>query len=153
MLEKVELVKNEKDTYEVTYVVGTTDEEGSKTTVRRVTFNVKKNHQLLRVGWLHLNRQQQHLQRQHLLLLKLQLKTRRDNLWVQKQQLRLNKGRSGQPYPDMISQSKDWPNKLVPKVGEVTKIRSYYWHPFMQWDQYLQSNLTGVFIAFGFIPR
>ena len=50
MLEKVELVKNEKDTYEVTYVVGTTD-EAQKTTVRRVTFNVKKKPSATQ-GWV-----------------------------------------------------------------------------------------------------
>ena len=50
MLEKVELVKNEKDTYEVTYVVGTTD-EAQKTTVRRVTFNVKKKTSATQ-GWV-----------------------------------------------------------------------------------------------------
>ena len=50
MLEKVELVKNEKDTYEVTYVVGTTD-EGQKTTVHRVTFNVKKKPSATQ-GWV-----------------------------------------------------------------------------------------------------
>ena len=40
--------------------------------------------------------------------------------------IEIEQGKVWPSLSDMISQS-----KLVLKVGEVTKIKSYYWHPFM----------------------
>ncbi|MFR2308135.1 MAG: hypothetical protein ACLS6Y_09200 [Streptococcus salivarius] len=151
MLEKVELVKNEKDTYEVTYVVGTTD-EAQKTTVRRVTFNVKKKPSATQ-GWVVTSEPTTtaFATPTSPSTETSQLKTRRITYGCEAT-IEIEQGRSCIPS-DMISQSKDWPNEVGSKGwgGDKDKellLASFY----AQWDQYLHPT-TGVFIAFGFIPE